>query len=346
MIRVTTAAAMASGDENSLRCGKSCMVDSIQNQQRTSAGTANSTMVDQGVVAASGSAHAIPAPLLSFNPDLREPTDDDQSLGVVMEAMSSAAAVSMFSSMTFHLAAWGIALVVLPLLGIDWLEQLTSEQPPLRASLGDEEIIDQLAFVEINTRIDGEMTDGPTSLEQMARELQQSESGWLHSAVDNIWQNQSDDDNQESVANTGNLLRIPESGLAVTKGSFTAFTIPAAPQPLQRYSIIIEIRLPDDVKRYRVADLTGEVRGTDNYKQNLPWDSDSPLASGYPTAGGKVIHLKRSSVLEVENNRVQIIIQVPGARKLVKDVITIKSRQLREEQELELVFGRRPGSTN
>ena len=263
-----------------------------------------------------------------------------------METLSSAAAVSMFSSMTFHLAAWGLALVLLPLLGINWLEQLTSEQPPLQASLGDEEIIDQLAFVEINTRLDGETTDGPTSLEQMARELQQSESGWLHSAVDNLWQNESSSDEQQSVANAGNLLKVPESGLAVTKGSFTAFTIPAAPQPLQRYSIVIEIRLPDDVKRYRVADLAGDVRGTDNYKQNLPYDSDLPYASGFPTAGGKVIQLKRSSVLDVENNRVQIVVQVPGARRLVKDVITIKSRMLREEQELELVFGRRSETPN
>ena len=318
------------------------MVDPVRNQRADAAETGISAIAEQGKAAASeaaGNTETSP-PSLSFNPDLYQTADEEESLGFVMETLSSAAAVSMFSSMTFHLAAWGLALVLLPLLGINWLEQLTSEQPPLQASLGDEEILDQLAFVEINTRLDGETTDGPTSLEQMARELQQSESGWLHSAVDNLWQNESSSDEQQSVANAGNLLKVPESGLAVTKGSFTAFTIPAAPQPLQRYSIVIEIRLPDDVKRYRVADLAGDVRGTDNYKQNLPYDSDLPYASGFPTAGGKVIQLKRSSVLDVENNRVQIVVQVPGARRLVKDVITIKSRMLREEQELELVFGR------
>ena len=41
----------------------------------------------------------------------------------------------------------------------------------------------------------------------------------------------------------------------------------------------------------------------------------------------------------MEKNRVQIIVKVPGAARLVKDVIKIRSRKLKEEQELTLVFG-------
>ena len=49
--------------------------------------------------------------------------------------------------------------------------------------------------------------------------------------------------------------------------------------------------------------------------------------------------LTSSTVLEVFKNRVQIIVKVPGAARMVKDVIKIRSRKLKEEQELTLVFG-------
>ena len=274
----------------------------------------------------------------------RQPDTDEEPLGPLMSLLSSFAAVGMFSSLTFHLALWGLAIILLPFLGIDWLEPFSSIQPPLQASLGEEEIIDRLAFVEINTQLTGDATEGPTNIEQMAQQLQQSESGWLKSAVDDIWKNQSQADDQDATANTGSLLKIPESGLAVTKGSFTAFTIPATPEPLQPYSIIIEIRLPGDISKYRISDLSGEVEGSDKYKQKLPWDSRTPYASGYPGENGRIVRLERSSVLDVTNNRAQIVVRVPGAKRLVRDVITIKSRRLREEQELELVFGRSPRS--
>ncbi|MFZ9089298.1 MAG: hypothetical protein ACO3FE_04330 [Planctomycetaceae bacterium] len=90
--------------------------------------------------------------------------------------------------------------------------------------------------------------------------------------------------------------------------------------------------------------MSGEVEGSDKYKQKLPWDSRTPYASGYPGENGRIVRLERSSVLDVTNNRVQIVVRVPGAQRLVRDVITIKSRRLREEQELELVFGRSPRS--
>ncbi|MFZ9089299.1 MAG: hypothetical protein ACO3FE_04335 [Planctomycetaceae bacterium] len=125
-----------------------------------------------------------------------------------MSLLSSFAAVGMFSSLTFHLALWGLAIILLPLLGIDWLEPFSSIQPPLQASLGEEEIIDRLAFVEINTQLTGDATEGPTNIEQMAQQLQQSESGWLKSAVDDIWKNQSQSDDQDATANTGRLLKI------------------------------------------------------------------------------------------------------------------------------------------
>jgi hypothetical protein len=143
----------------------------------------------------------------------------------------------------------------------------------------------------------------------------------------------------EQASNLSDLLKVPVDGLAVTKGSFTAFTIPAAPKPRQAYSIVIEVKLPDDVEEYRVSDLSGKVRGTDGYEQKLPYDTRTPGAAGYPVPGGTIKRLESSTILDVVKNKVQIVIRVPGGARLVKDVITIRSRRLKEDQELELILG-------
>ena len=103
---------------------------------------------------------------------------------------------------------------------------------------------------------------------------------------------------------------------------------------MKPYRIVIEVRLPGDVKRYRVSDLKGEVIGTDGYRQLLPYDKRMPTASRAPAANGREVVITSSSSIDVIKNRVQIIIVVPGARNLVKDRIQIRSRRLREDQEV------------
>ena len=46
-----------------------------------------------------------------------------------------------------------------------------------------------------------------------------------------------------------------------------------------------------------------------------------------------------SDTVEVIDNKVQLAIKVPGASRLVRDTITIRSRRLRENQQLPLTFG-------
>lgn len=136
----------------------------------------------------------------------------------------------------------------------------------------------------------------------------------------------------------GILLKVPETGLAVTKGSFTAFTIPPNPMLRKVYSIVIEIRLPSDVKKFSVNDLVGEVNGSDGYRQKIPFDSRQPNAAKYPVENNLLEVLKSSTVLDVVGNRVQIVINIPGGAKMVKDEIRIRSRMLKEEQELTLEY--------
>jgi hypothetical protein len=212
--------------------------------------------------------------------------------------------------------------------------------------LGDEDILGDQAAFEFVADISDQFEKPTSSLEQLAAELQRSENGTLLAAQDDVWKSiLGSKENDPTEDGSGVLLKVPESGLAVTKGSFTAFTIPANPKPREVYSIVIEVRLPDDVKEFRVSDLVGEVRGSDKYVQKIPYDKDAPYAAGYPVENSGIKVLTSSSVLNVEKNRVQIIVKVPGAARMVKDVIKIRSRKLKEEQELTLVFGVPASST-
>lgn len=273
---------------------------------------------------------------------VHQPADesDEPAMGPVVAALTSASTVSFFSSATFHLLVFGTVAVLSPLLGLDWLLPTEETQIPLQAALGDEDILDDAAAFEFIADISDQFEKPTSSLEQLAAELQRSENGTLLTAQDDVWKSiLGSEENDPDEDGNGVLLKVPESGLAVTKGSFTAFTIPANPKPRDVYSIVIEVRLPDDVKEYRVSDLVGEVRGSDKYVQKIPYDKDAPSAAGFQSKGEGFKVLKDSTVLEVFKNRVQIIVKVPGAARLVKDVIRIRSRKLKEAQELTLVFG-------
>lgn len=111
---------------------------------------------------------------------------------------------------------------------------------------------------------------------------------------------------------------MPKGGNVVSKGSFTAWTIPEDPQPGQNYLIVIQIELPDKVTRYRRSDLSGIVVGTDGYRQAIPG-----ITRGF---------------LPVKEKRSQLVIQVPGAARLVRDTINVRSKLLKESQRLEIVF--------
>jgi hypothetical protein len=150
----------------------------------------------------------------------------------------------------------------------------------------------------------------------------------------------------------------PVPANAVTAGSFTAFTTPTfnavfprrfgmpdpqpgdAPQPRQPYFITIQIKVPDGRKTYPLSDLSGTVVGTDNWTQSFPFDRAHPNAVFVMNRDGKLV--RPSSSLRVVDGVVQIVVLVPGALALVKDVIHVESKMLDEAQTLELVFAEDP----
>lgn len=126
---------------------------------------------------------------------------------------------------------------------------------------------------------------------------------------------------------SGFRFQMPGGGRAVTKGSFTVWTDPKDPAPGENYNVIIQIKLParKRIKHYYLRDLSGKVEGSDNYSQNIP-------------PGDPKRNEKSRKRLKVIKNMVQYSVTVPGASRLVKDTVKIRSKMLKEEQTLEIVF--------
>ncbi|MFG0333527.1 MAG: hypothetical protein ACF8TS_09215 [Maioricimonas sp. JB049] len=142
----------------------------------------------------------------------------------------------------------------------------------------------------------------------------------------------------------GGSIRLFEPENAVRKGSFTAWWIPEAerfgeeveagqnPRPGQNYRIVIQIRVPEKLRVYRLSDLSGDVIGTDGYRQRIPEQAF------IVDADGDLIPARRRRTAPVRDGIVQLVFRVPGARADVRDTITVASKMLKEEQSLELVF--------
>ena len=82
---------------------------------------------------------------------------------------------------------------------------------------------------------------------------------------------------------------------------------------------MIQIQLPDKIAKYRGSDISGNVIGTDSYRQ--------------------VIRVKNpNEMIPIEDGMVQIRIHVPGGGRLVRDTSRVESRMLREKQTFEIEF--------
>ncbi len=142
-------------------------------------------------------------------------------------------------------------------------------------------------------------------------------------------------------------FRLLEPKNAVKAGSFSAWTIPIArrfgeqakpgdsPRPGQDYHIVIQARIPGNRKTYKINDLSGRVIGTDGYVQIIP------LLAFVQDEDGHLTRAKAGRRIPIVDGVVQILVRVPGAEALVKDTIRVKSKLLKEQQTLELVFAKR-----
>lgn len=255
-------------------------------------------------------------------------------------AAAGTTAVSYYLSTVLHLVAYAVAAVVFASVSELW--EADEDVTPIRASLDEtDREADQPQF-EVVQPMDLGQSQGESQVQQLSNSLRAVENGLVDTLdrdlLPSVLKGEADDGDGEGEF----LFRIPESGLAVTKGSFTVWTSPEHPTPRRPYRIIIEVKLKEGVRMYRPSDLSGYVIGSDSYRQKIPFDSQKPNNSFFSNEEQQLEKLSLRKPIKIRNNKVQLVIEVPGAERLVKDIIQIRSRRLREQQELELVFGQRP----
>ncbi len=133
----------------------------------------------------------------------------------------------------------------------------------------------------------------------------------------------SEADAVESIGRSAGF-QIPGGGRAVTKGSFTAWTVPEDPAPREDYLIVIQIRLPKRIRSYRKEDLSGFLEGDDGYETPL----GQYTGRGFP----------KKFYGRFDSKARQFVIRIPGGAARVRDTIRIRSKVLREDQRLEITF--------
>lgn len=155
-------------------------------------------------------------------------------------------------------------------------------------------------------------------------------------------------DGKESTAGpatpSGTPFELPKN--AVQAGSFAAWWTPKVerygekvepgqlPREGQDYRIYVQVLVPKEHKRYKVDDLSGEIVGSDGYRQPIPdraWTVDDK--------GNLVRAVGANRYLNIRNGVAEIVFKVEAASKAgVRDTILIRSRLLEEEQQMTLEF--------
>lgn len=182
--------------------------------------------------------------------------------------------------------------------------------------------------MEIDTALPGDTGDAATEeltnlaqpLESLASSSQLPEMGRIGASglggLGGAGGGSGDGEGGTGISLGSGIGKVP--GHAQTKGSFTAWADPRDPKPDENYHIVIQVRLPSGVKKYRAADLTGRVIGTDGYRQPIRFD---------PT-----------EQTDVEDGVVELRIFVPGGARKVRDTVKVESKVLREKQTFEIEF--------
>ncbi|HAD58072.1 MAG TPA: hypothetical protein DCG12_02330, partial [Planctomycetaceae bacterium] len=182
--------------------------------------------------------------------------DDPEQDEWIRDALTSPDAMGYYLSTGLHLLAFLLAAFIFTV-----VTDVFDDPPPLQASLGEEEVIDGKARFEAVIEVNKGEVQGDSAMDRLANLVRPNNDGELQTLPE-----QAVPSLMRSSAETGDesenefLLRVPEGGLAVTKGSFTAWTIPARPRPGENYQIIIEVKLKEGTPRYRLSDLIGTVK--------------------------------------------------------------------------------------
>jgi len=236
---------------------------------------------------------------------------------------------SLVTSLAFHI----LLLICLSLI----LFAQVSENQAISMIMGEENTIPTLEEVDLSFETaGGEVTTAP-ELQKIERESAESV---LQNDLVKMLDFAGTGEGNDGGEGFGMAFKMPTGGKAVTKGSFTAWTVPKDPRPGQDYKIVIQIQVPKSITRYRMSDLTGRVIGTDKYTLDIPNEIQFNRYGTkiQKTRTGELEFARKGDYARVVDNQVQVIVNVEGAKQLVQDTIEVKSRMLKEEQKLEIVF--------
>ena len=160
---------------------------------------------------------------------------------------------------------------------------------------------------------------------------------------------------QPAAATSPTSAAAPKpTGNAVTKGSFTVWTSPEVPAVRQNYWVFIAVSLPKpkasvsgSPRLFPVNDVTGRVKGSDTYTQSLLFDQRFPGVVEFLNLSGQFVKATKTTRIPTQNRRVQLRVLVAGAElpKTV-DMVRLRSRLLRETQELKLTFKSKTRQSN
>ena len=244
--------------------------------------------------------------------------DSESEVDSVLKLAAGTTAFGYYLSTLLHLLAYGTAAIVFAYVG-----QILQEDDvvtPIRASLDDFDRNAEQPKFEVVQEVSLGSSDGESEIERLSNNLQAVENGLVEAMDRDMMPSllANNDDAKDDSGAGAFLFKIPESGLAVTKGSFTVWTEPERPASLQPYMIIIEVRLREGSRVYRINDLSGYVIGSDGYKQKIPVDIEAPNNAFFTDENQRLRKLSNSAQLKVRNNKVQLAIKVPGARRLVE----------------------------
>jgi hypothetical protein len=96
--------------------------------------------------------------------------------------------------------------------------------------------------------------------------------------------------------------------------------------------------VPEKRTLYPISDLSGEVIGTDGFRLEIPFGKFRDRYGTRIQNRGQLTFPRRNDRVRVVDGSVQIVVDIPGATRLVKDTIDVKSRMLKEDQTLEIEF--------
>lgn len=222
-------------------------------------------------------------------------------------------------------------LIIAATAGVVSRYDVVPELDAIRATLSDREVIDDEVMVPEGAEIILQPASGPaakqTVMPSSIAEIT-SDATEMNFDVAELSAALGEDGEQEQGFGTGGTdgLRYqkPKGGQAVTKGSFTVWTEPPDPFPNQPYFIVVQLRVPEELTVYPKSDLKVEVLGSDTFYLRLP----------DPRRRFKLV-----GTLPVIDGKSQLVIPIPGAPSLVRDVIRIESREiLNENQTLQIEF--------